>query len=160
MVVYKEGMPCTGIAAADRSTTRACAHPRPQGRDRDTDRCCIVAIHDAAAQQAQRDHCNNMASADAPARPADDVIAAAILEMAAARGPDKSICPSEVARAVATGGSEAAWRAIMPAVRGVAAALADEGRIVVTQRGVVVDARSAVGPIRLKVVPAGSPGAE
>lgn len=72
------------------------------------------------------------------------VIALLILELVARRGPGKTICPSEVARAL--GGD---WRAHMPFVREVAARLAAEGRIVVTQKGRVVEADRAVGPIRL-----------
>lgn len=61
-----------------------------------------------------------------------------------ARGADKTICPSDVARALA-----AEWRPLMPRVREVAADLAARGEIVVTQRGTPVDALAANGPIRL-----------
>jgi len=71
-------------------------------------------------------------------------IAAAILELTAARGPDRTICPSEVARALADD-----WRALMPAVRAVAADLAEQGQVVVTQKGRRVDPRTARGPVRL-----------
>lgn len=70
---------------------------------------------------------------------------AAILEAVAARGPGRSLCPSEVARALAA----ADWRRLMPAIRAEAAALAEEGRIAVTQGGRKVDPRAARGPIRL-----------
>lgn len=78
-----------------------------------------------------------------------DAIRAAILALTAARGPDSSICPSDAARAVATdlGGD---WRSLMPEVRAAAAGLAAEGRVVATQRGAVVDAVAARGPIRLR----------
>jgi hypothetical protein len=75
--------------------------------------------------------------------PADEVIAAAILRLTGARA--GSICPSEAARAVAA----ADWRALMPRVRAAAARLAAEGTVVVTQRGVIVDAATAQGPIRI-----------
>jgi hypothetical protein len=39
----------------------------------------------------------------------------------------------------------------MPKVRALAAQLADAGRLVVTQRGIPVDVRKAVGPIRLRL---------
>ena len=55
--------------------------------------------------------------------PAPEAIASEILRQATARGPDKSICPSEVARALA-GGDEAAWRPLMGKVRQAAVALA------------------------------------
>jgi hypothetical protein len=72
-------------------------------------------------------------------------IVMAILAATAARGPGRSVCPSEIARAL----DPAGWRALMPAVRAAAAALAAEGAIRVTQRGVAVDAATARGPIRL-----------
>lgn len=56
----------------------------------------------------------------------------------------RSICPSEVARAAAED-----WRPLMDDVRAAAAELAEEGKIVVTQRGKVVDVRTARGPVRL-----------
>lgn len=57
----------------------------------------------------------------------------------------KTICPSDVARVI--GGPD--WRRWMPGVRTVAAALAEDGRVVVTQRGEPVDADSARGPVRI-----------
>lgn len=60
------------------------------------------------------------------------------------RGAGKTICPSEVARALAGD-----WRAVMPQVRAVAAEMAARDEIAVTQRGVAVDAVEAKGPIRL-----------
>ena len=56
-----------------------------------------------------------------------------------------TVCPSEVARAL----SPNDWRPLMPRVREAAARLAESGEIVATQRGVVVDALDAHGPIRL-----------
>jgi hypothetical protein len=73
-------------------------------------------------------------------------IEATIAAMVAERGTGKTICPSEVARALA-GGED--FRPLMPDVREAAAALADRGEVVVTQRGEPVDARTARGPIRL-----------
>lgn len=75
--------------------------------------------------------------------------AAAILALCAARGPDKSICPSEAARRLAPNGEE--WRAAMPMIRAAAADLALSGAIEATQRGAVVDALTAKGPIRLRL---------
>ncbi len=60
----------------------------------------------------------------------------------------RSICPSQVARALAH--DEAAWRALMPVVREVAAELVEAGEIEMTQGGVVVDPRAVRGPIRLR----------
>ena len=73
-------------------------------------------------------------------------IEAHILELAQERGPDKTICPSEVARSLA---GDADFRPLMPHVREAAATLADRGELAVTQRREPVDARSAKGPIRL-----------
>jgi hypothetical protein len=72
-------------------------------------------------------------------------IEATIAAMVAERGAGKTICPSEVARALA--GED--FRPLMPEVREAAAALADRGEVVVTQGGERVDARTARGPIRL-----------
>lgn len=71
-------------------------------------------------------------------------LAGLILQLLRARGSGKTICPSEVARAYAPDD----WRQHMPAVRQAAFDLADAGRIVILQRGKVVDG-SAKGPIRL-----------
>ncbi|TVQ57050.1 MAG: DUF3253 domain-containing protein [Rhodobacteraceae bacterium] len=68
----------------------------------------------------------------------------AILDLLARRRTGGSICPSEAARALGPD-----WRAAMPMVRRAAGALAAEGRIVVTQRGAVVDIADARGPVRL-----------
>ncbi len=74
----------------------------------------------------------------------DAAIAGAILAAVAARKPGATICPSEVARALAT-----VWRPLMPDVRRIAGQLAQEGRIAVTHRGAPVDPAAARGPIRL-----------
>jgi hypothetical protein len=77
-------------------------------------------------------------------------IEAAILDALAARGPGKSVCPSEIARALA-----ADWRSLMPEIRRVAGALAAEGRLAATRRGAVVDPETPGGPIRLRLPDAG-----
>ena len=74
-------------------------------------------------------------------------IAETIFALLDARAPTATICPSDAARAL--GGDEAAWRALMPEVRQVAADLARTGRLRVTQRGHDVDALNVRGPIRL-----------
>lgn len=66
----------------------------------------------------------------------------AILELLAERDPDKTICPSEAARAL--GGHEH-----MALVREAAGALRERGEVAVTQRGAPVDPATARGPIRL-----------
>lgn len=68
-----------------------------------------------------------------------------LLRIAAERGPDKTLCPSEAAGAV----DPEHRRALTPVARAVACQLADEGLLVATQRGVPVDGRTAVGPVRV-----------
>ncbi len=70
----------------------------------------------------------------------------AIRATLAARDGEATICPSEAARAL----DPAAWRDHMDSVRNAAAAMADRDEIEITQRGAVVDARIAQGPIRLR----------
>ena len=74
-------------------------------------------------------------------------IAETILRLLDARAADSTICPSDAARALAS--DEATWRALMPEVRSVAAALVADGSLRVTQQGEDVDALAARGPIRL-----------
>jgi hypothetical protein len=75
--------------------------------------------------------------------PSDEVIAAAMLDLALRRGRGKSFCPSEVARGLAV-----EWRRLMGRVRAVAAAHPD---VEAVQKGVPVDALAARGPIRLRL---------
>lgn len=75
------------------------------------------------------------------------LIRTCLLNKVRQRGPEKTICPSEVARAV---GGET-WRDLMETVRAIGADLADEGQIDVVQKGRVVDSRTAKGPIRYRV---------
>ncbi|HAS11696.1 MAG TPA: DUF3253 domain-containing protein [Acidimicrobiaceae bacterium] len=85
-------------------------------------------------------------------RPADDDarrqrLEAAVLALARRRAPDKTICPSDAARAV---GGEA-WRDDMDLAREVVRALAVEGRVEVLQRGEPVPADDDWrGPIRVR----------
>ncbi len=79
--------------------------------------------------------------------PRDGRIADKIFELLGARAPGATICPSDAARALAR--DETAWRALMPAVREVAATLAASGALRVTQHGKDVDPLAARGPIRL-----------
>jgi hypothetical protein len=75
----------------------------------------------------------------------EDAIARTLLAQVAARGAGRSICPSEVARALS-----ADWRPIMPQVRGVARDLARSGRVLITQGGQPCDPDEPLrGPIRL-----------
>ncbi|PBJ84100.1 S-adenosylmethionine tRNA ribosyltransferase [Lysobacteraceae bacterium NML93-0399] len=76
-------------------------------------------------------------------------IAAEIRTLLAARAPDASICPSEVARRLCASDH---WRDAMPDVRRVARALAADGLLRITQGDTVLDPadNAAPGPIRLR----------
>lgn len=78
----------------------------------------------------------------------DDEIARELMALALRRGPDKSFCPSEAARALARD-----WRPLMPEVRRIAATLP----LRATQTGVKVDPLTARGPIRLALRPGDLP---
>jgi hypothetical protein len=71
-----------------------------------------------------------------------------ILTMAAARGSDKTICPSEVARAMF--GDD--WRNQMRTVRDAAFDLAEENQVIVMQKGKKVSSENLKGPIRIKII--------
>jgi len=77
-------------------------------------------------------------------------VAQAILRLCTARGPAKSICPSEVARALA-GSDETVWRFLMPTVRREAFRLAEAGAIEVLRKGKPATQAEARGVIRLRI---------
>lgn len=72
------------------------------------------------------------------------LIRAKILELVRSRGAKKTVCPSEVARAL----SPKAWRDLMPNVRKIGTKLVEEGLILITQRGIIVDLNTVRGPVR------------
>jgi hypothetical protein len=74
-------------------------------------------------------------------------IAAEILRQTAERGSDKSICPSEVARALA---GESEWRPLMGPVRQAAFALSREGAVEILRKGRPVSPEGVRGVIRLR----------
>lgn len=80
------------------------------------------------------------------------VIEEKIFALLASRRNGATICPSEVARALAL--DDGAWREWMPQVRQVAHALVVDARLVVTRHGMPVDAMQPGGPIRLGLPPA------
>lgn len=108
---------------------------------------------DTAAERSARDdvHAAKVALGER-GEPWWERIEAAVLDAVGARGAGKTVCPSEVARVLAADGD---WRRLMPHVREAAAQLAERGEVVATQRGRLVDARDARGPIRLGPAPAG-----
>lgn len=69
-----------------------------------------------------------------------------ILDLLAARASGATICPSEVARAVAPED----WRGLMEPVREAARRLVARGEVDIVQGGHVVDPSTAKGPIRLR----------
>lgn len=82
-----------------------------------------------------------------PKRPSPEILTAEILRQTAERGPEKSICPSEVAKALAPGES---WRSLMTPIRDAALALAREGRIEILRKGKPVPPEEVRGVIRLR----------
>ncbi len=76
----------------------------------------------------------------------DDQIRDELLRQVAARGAGKSICPSEVARALAP-----RWQGLMQRVRVVAFALSCERRIEILRKGRPVEPDAARGVIRLRL---------
>ncbi len=69
-----------------------------------------------------------------------------ILRLTAASGLDKSICPSEVARAL-----DSEWQKLSSAVRRAAIRLAEAGRIDILRKGKRVEPTGVKGVIRLRI---------
>lgn len=88
--------------------------------------------------------------------PDAEILRETMLELLHARGTDKTICPSEVARA-AYEGDDDGWRRFLPEVRAIASDLAREGVLNITQDDTPVDPDaldpttdgSVSGPVRL-----------
>jgi hypothetical protein len=85
-------------------------------------------------------------------------IASEILRQTADRDAGKSICPSEVARAIAGGGEDGPWRPLMSRVRDVAVRLAQEGRVEILRKGKPVPPEGVRGVIRLRAPAQEGPG--
>jgi hypothetical protein len=75
-----------------------------------------------------------------------EAITDAMLRIAAERGPEKSLCPTDVARAVSTEN----WRPLLGAVRKVAADLARQGKIEILRKGKPINPDDMRGVIRLR----------
>ena len=75
-----------------------------------------------------------------------EAITATLLRLAAERGPAKSLCPTDVARAV----SAEEWRPLLGAVRKVAADLARQGKIEILRKGKPINPDDMRGVIRLR----------
>ena len=72
-------------------------------------------------------------------------IEAEIIRLTGERGPDSSVCPSEVARAM-----NPEWRQLLSAVRRAAIRLSDAGRIDILRKGQPVTGDAVRGVIRLR----------
>lgn len=88
----------------------------------------------------------NVSARPPPISARDEAIAAAILSLVEARGTDKSICPSEVARAL-----DPAWQSLMGPVRQAAIRLAAAGRIDILRKGKPAPPGEVRGVIRLRL---------
>jgi hypothetical protein len=78
----------------------------------------------------------------------DETIAGTLLDLVAARGAGKTVCPSEVARALG-GPHPDGWGPLMQPVRRVAVRLAKAGRIAILRKGRPVDPDDFRGVYRL-----------
>ena len=71
-----------------------------------------------------------------------------IIELIANCDAGKSVCPSEVARAI-NGNDEKAWRLLMKPIRQQAVILADQGEISIIRKGKLADPHDFKGVYRL-----------
>jgi hypothetical protein len=78
---------------------------------------------------------------------------AAILALLAARGPDKSICPTEAARALAGNPQDDSWRPYLHQVRLAAARLHKAEKLEILRKGKPIPPEAAHGVIRLRLKP-------
>ena len=75
-------------------------------------------------------------------------ISTTILSVATQRGPEKSTCPSEIARKLFPDD----WRNHMKNVRDVAIDLHNQGKVMITQKGIAIDVNHIKGPVRIKII--------
>lgn len=75
-------------------------------------------------------------------------ISAKILAITEERGPEKSTCPSEIARMLFPDD----WRKYMKEVVHVAVNLHHGKKVVITQKGKTIDVTQIKGPIRIRIV--------
>ena len=73
---------------------------------------------------------------------------AELLRAVGAAGPEKTACPTEVARTVG-GGHPDQWGPLMQPVRKIVVRLANEGRLIVTRKGKPVDPNDFRGVYRI-----------
>lgn len=79
-----------------------------------------------------------------------EALRSAMLRLAAERGPGRTICPSEAARAVG-GDHPDGWGPLMQPARRIAVDLMKQGRIVITRKGRPVDPDDFRGVYRLSL---------
>jgi hypothetical protein len=77
-----------------------------------------------------------------------EALEAMMLRLVSERGPGRTICPSEAARAVAGNGTEA-WAPLMQPARKIAVRLMKQGKLVITRKGRAVDPDDFRGVYRL-----------
>ncbi|MCX2486165.1 DUF3253 domain-containing protein [Pedobacter sp. MR2016-24] len=75
-------------------------------------------------------------------------ISTTILSVATQRGPEKSTCPSEIARKLFPDD----WRNHMKNVVDVAIDLHHQGKVMITQKGIAIDVNHIKGPVRIKII--------
>lgn len=80
-------------------------------------------------------------------QPRQEELRRGIVDKLAARKPESSICPSDVAREM---GAADTWRDLMDPVRRAAADLVAAGIVFITQGDETVDLDTARGPIRIR----------
>lgn len=80
--------------------------------------------------------------------PSEEEVDRTILDLVAERGVDKTICPSEAARALA-GKDPEAWSRLMPNVRRAAIRLMKAGRVEIRRKGRAVDPDDFRGVYRI-----------
>lgn len=83
--------------------------------------------------------------------PMDTRVSAEILRQAIAAGPARSVCPTDIARALAPD-----WHSQLSAVRRAALRLAAAGRIDILRKGKPIPPEAMKGVIRLRIRPGGN----
>lgn len=81
-------------------------------------------------------------------KPSDEIVVATLLELTERRGEGKTICPSEVARALG-GDHPDGWGPLMPIVRRSAVTLMKAGQVVIRRKGRPVDPDDFRGVYRI-----------
>ncbi|WP_454084183.1 DUF3253 domain-containing protein [Georgenia sp. Marseille-Q6866] len=121
-----------GLPWTSTDRTRVVTSSRRQGRSGRGFARFLTRLDDAVA-------------AFGPSPELQDRLRSQLLQIAEERGAGKTLCPSDAAGAL----NPERHRELTPLARAVASTLADEGLVVITQKGVPVDGRTAVGPVRV-----------